>query len=105
MPNNNNYNAWGSNSRGNLDMPNLQNLGINPQGQNPSNQGSNMNNPLGKYTESSLDDRDTDIRTFSFTAIVAAALNQFGLMNGLQNPNQEVSVRRNLLQKINVQVK
>jgi RNA recognition motif-containing protein len=63
MPNSN-YNAWANNR--NLDMPNLQALGINPQGQNPSNQGQNMNNPL---------------------AIVAAALNQFGLMGGLQNPN------------------
>lgn len=39
---------WNQN-RGNLDMPNLQSLGINPQGQNPpSNQGQNMNNPLGE---------------------------------------------------------
>jgi RNA recognition motif-containing protein len=56
MPNNNS-NAWGSNSggggsnsnRNNLDMPNLQALGINPPN-NPGNQGgNNMNNPLGKY--------------------------------------------------------
>lgn len=34
---------------GGIDMPNLQALGINPQGQNPTNQGQNINNPLGKY--------------------------------------------------------
>jgi hypothetical protein len=54
MPNNNsnmggnNPNAWGgggnnSNNNRNLDMPNLQALGINPGGN--QNQGSNMNNP------------------------------------------------------------
>jgi len=59
IPNNpNSGNAWGSsggnsgnsNNRGNLDMPNLQALGINSGG-NPGNQsggsGGNMNNPLG----------------------------------------------------------
>lgn len=45
-------NGW-NNQRNNLDMPNLQALGINPQGQqNPSNQGQNMNNPLGRGPES-----------------------------------------------------
>lgn len=44
----NNGGGWSNqNGRGNLDLPNLQNLGINSQGQNPSNQGQNMNNPLG----------------------------------------------------------
>lgn len=56
MPNNSNSNSWGSggggggsgnNNRNNLDMPNLQALGINPTS-NPGNQGGNMNNPLGK---------------------------------------------------------
>lgn len=43
------HNGNWSQNRGNLDMPNLQSLGINPQGQNqPSNQGQNMNNPLGE---------------------------------------------------------
>lgn len=40
-------NGWNNQNRNNLDMPNLQALGINPQGQNPSNQGQNMSNPLG----------------------------------------------------------
>lgn len=43
-------NGWNNHqNRNNLDMPNLQALGINPQGQNPSNQGQNMNNPLGGF--------------------------------------------------------
>lgn len=38
-------------SRQNLDMPNLQNLGINSQGtQNPSNQGQNNSRGGGSYT-------------------------------------------------------
>ena len=46
MPMHNNHgNAWSQN-RNNLDMPNLQALGLNPQ--NPSNQGQNMNNPLSE---------------------------------------------------------
>lgn len=59
MPNNNSSSSWGSgssgnpssgnNNRNNLDMPNLQALGINPTG-NPGNQGgNNMNNPLGIF--------------------------------------------------------
>lgn len=40
-------NGWSNQNRGNIDLPNLQSLGINPQGQNPSNQGQNLNNPLG----------------------------------------------------------
>ena len=46
----NNPNAWGgsnSNNSRNLDMPNLQALGINPGG-NQQNQGSNMNAPMGE---------------------------------------------------------
>lgn len=43
----NHNNGWNNQSRGNIDMPNLQALGINPQGQNPSNQGQKFNNPLG----------------------------------------------------------
>ena len=45
----NNPNAWGGSNQSNnrsLDMPNLQNLGINPGGN--QNQGSNMNNPMGR---------------------------------------------------------
>lgn len=101
MPNNS-QNAWGgggsssnsSNSnRGNLDMPNLQALGINPgggnNGPNGNNQGSgsgNMNNnPLGLNA----------LNLPMNPAIVAAALNQWGLLNGLnqgnndQGPNQQ----------------
>lgn len=41
-------NGWSNqNNRNNLDMPNLQALGIGPQGPS-NNQGQNMNNPLGK---------------------------------------------------------
>ena len=36
-------NVWNSQNRQSLDMPNLQSLGINSQGQNPSNQGQNLN--------------------------------------------------------------
>lgn len=44
----NNGNVWNNqNGRGNLDLPNLQSLGINSQAQNPSNQGQNMNNSVG----------------------------------------------------------
>ncbi len=42
--------VWSNQNRNNLDMPNLQNLGINSQGQNPPNQGQNMNNALGTHT-------------------------------------------------------
>lgn len=74
-------NSWNSQNRGNLDMPNLQALGINPQGQNPSNQGQNMNNPLGV---------GLNLNTLPMNpAIVAAALNQWSLIGNLQNQNQD----------------
>ena len=51
-------NAWGQGGGGggnnsnqnnrNLDMPNLQALGINPGGNQGSNQSSGMNNPMGE---------------------------------------------------------
>lgn len=41
--------VWSNQNRNSLDMPNLQNLGINSQGQNPPNQGQNMNNALGNF--------------------------------------------------------
>lgn len=90
MPNNNNNsnmgnnpNAWGgsnSNNNRNLDMPNLQALGINPGG-NQQNQGSNMNNPPLGLNLNGLPMNP---------AIVAAALNQWGsamggLLNNMQN--------------------
>lgn len=82
MPNqmSNSNNGWNSqqNSR-NLDMPNLQNLGIG----NPSNQGQNLNGPLG------LNLNQLPLNP----AIVAAALNQWmsphlGGMQGGNNPDQ-----------------
>ncbi|CRK97850.1 CLUMA_CG011225, isoform B [Clunio marinus] len=88
MPNNNmsgnNPNAWGgnSNSNRNLDMPNLQNLGINPGGN--QNQGSNMSNPPMGVAMNALNALPMN------PALVAAALNQWGsamggLLNGMQN--------------------
>lgn len=50
----NHNNGWNNQSRGNIDMPNLQALGINPQGQNPSNQGQNLNNPLGSINDQTI---------------------------------------------------
>jgi len=69
-------------NRGHLDMPNLQALGINPQGANSSNQGQNMNNPLGVGLNLSSLPMNP--------AIVAAALNQWSLLgNQLQNQSQD----------------
>lgn len=69
-------NGWNSNSR-NLDMPNLQSLGIG----NPSNQGQNMNGPLG------LNLNQLPINP----AIVAAALNQWMSphLGGMQSNNPD----------------
>ncbi|KAH8272909.1 hypothetical protein KR018_009714 [Drosophila ironensis] len=69
-------------NRGHLDMPNLQALGINSQGSSSSNQGQNMNNPLGV----GLNLNSLPINP----ALVAAALNQWSLVgNQLQNQNQD----------------
>ncbi|KAH8321944.1 hypothetical protein KR067_013258 [Drosophila pandora] len=80
-----NGNVGGSNgwmNRGHLDMPNLQALGINSQGSSSSNQGQNMNNPLGV----GLNLNSLPINP----ALVAAALNQWSLVgNQLQNQNQD----------------
>uniref|UniRef100_A0A0K8VX15 TAR DNA-binding protein 43 n=1 Tax=Bactrocera latifrons TaxID=174628 RepID=A0A0K8VX15_BACLA len=72
-------------NRGHLDMPNLQALGINPQGPNPPNQGQNMNNPLGV---------GLNLNSLPMNpAIVAAALNQWSLLgNQLQNQSQDQQV-------------
>lgn len=79
-----NNNGWSNqNNRNNLDMPNLQALGIGPQGPNTSNQGQNMNNPLG-----------LNLNALPLNpAIVAAALNQWGLIGGnmQNNPDQSFS--------------
>lgn len=73
--------GWNNQNRGNLDMPNLQALGINPQGQNPSNQGQSLNNPLGV---------GLNLNQISMNpAIVAAALNQWGLIGNLQNQSPD----------------
>lgn len=76
-------NGWNNQqNRGNLDMPNLQALGINPQGQNSSNQGHSMNNPLSV---------GLNLNSLPMNpALVAAALNQWSLLgNQLQNQSQE----------------
>lgn len=120
MPNNmgggNNPNAWGgggnnNNNNRNLDMPNLQALGINPGG-NQQNQGSNMNNPpMGSSCHLSANFQAGLLTVFISgvglnlnalpmnPAIVAAALNQWGsamggLLNGMQNQgnNDQVSL-------------
>uniref|UniRef100_W8BFT5 TAR DNA-binding protein 43 n=1 Tax=Ceratitis capitata TaxID=7213 RepID=W8BFT5_CERCA len=72
-------------NRGHLDMPNLQALGINPQGPNPPNQGQNMSNPLGV---------GLNLNSLPMNpAIVAAALNQWSLLgNQLQNQSQDQQV-------------
>ncbi|XP_041675840.1 LOW QUALITY PROTEIN: TAR DNA-binding protein 43-like [Drosophila eugracilis] len=66
-------NGWVN--RANLDMPNLQALGLNSQGSNSSNQGQNMLN----------------LNSFPINpAMIAAALNQWGLIsNQLKNQNQD----------------
>ncbi|XP_017468255.1 PREDICTED: TAR DNA-binding protein 43 isoform X4 [Rhagoletis zephyria] len=69
-------------NRGHLDMPNLQALGINPQGPNQPNQGQNINNPLGV---------GLNLNSLPMNpAIVAAALNQWSLLgNQLQSQSQD----------------
>lgn len=68
-------------NRAHLDMPNLQALGINPQGSNSSSQGQNMNNPLGV---------GLNLNSLPMNPIVAAALNQWGILgNQLQNQNPD----------------
>lgn len=80
MPNpmSNSNNGWNSqNNRNNLDMPNLQALGIGPGG---NNQNSNMNGPLG------LNLNQIPLNP----AIVAAALNQWMSphLGNMNNPDQ-----------------
>lgn len=82
QPHNGNVGNGGWMNRGHLDMPNLQALGINSQGSNSSNQGQNMNNPLGV---------GLNLNSLPMNpALVAAALNQWSLLgNQLQNQNQD----------------
>lgn len=79
--------VWSNQNRNNLDMPNLQNLGINSQGQNPPNQGQNMNNALG-LNLNSLHPATLNPATLN-PAIVAAALNQWSLIGNMQNQSQD----------------
>ncbi|EDW01890.1 TAR DNA-binding protein 43 isoform X2 [Drosophila grimshawi] len=82
QPHNGNVGNGGWMNRGHLDMPNLQALGINSQGSSSSNQGQNMNNPLGV---------GLNLNSLPMNpALVAAALNQWSLLgNQLQNQNQD----------------
>lgn len=82
QPHNGNIGNGGWMNRGHLDMPNLQALGINSQGSSSSNQGQNMNNPLGV---------GLNLNSLPMNpALVAAALNQWSLLgNQLQNQNQD----------------
>ncbi|XP_017839816.1 TAR DNA-binding protein 43 isoform X1 [Drosophila busckii] len=82
QPHNGNVGNGGWMSRGHLDMPNLQALGINSQGSSSSNQGQNMSNPLGV---------GLNLNSLPMNpALVAAALNQWSLLgNQLQNQNQD----------------
>lgn len=82
QPHNGNVGNSGWMNRGHLDMPNLQALGINSQGSSSSNQGQNMNNPLGV---------GLNLNSLPMNpALVAAALNQWSLLgNQLQNQNQD----------------
>lgn len=74
--------GWGGNNQNrNLDMPNLQTLGINSQGPQNTPSGQNMNNPLGV---------GLNLNSLSMNpAIVAAALSQWSILgNQLQNQDQ-----------------
>lgn len=78
-----NQHNWGNQPRGNLDMPNLQALGITGQGQQGTNQQSC--NPLGLGLNLGALPMNP--------ALVAAALNQagWGLIGNLQNQQEPVS--------------
>ncbi|XP_026480903.1 TAR DNA-binding protein 43-like [Ctenocephalides felis] len=74
-------NSWPSGQRSNIDMPNLQNLGINSQGQNSRTMppAQNMQNPMGMGT--------MNVNALPLNpAVVAAALNQagWGLIGNMQ---------------------
>lgn len=124
MPNNMGNNpTWGSgggnsnNNNRNLDMPNLQSLGINPGGGNSQgNQGSNMNNPMGllhliwstdpAFNHHPVSGLGLNLNPLSMNpAMVAAAINQWagsaigGMLNGIQNQgnNDQVNVAKRLL--------
>lgn len=73
--------GWGSNQNRNLDMPNLQTLGINSQGPKNSQSAQNMNNALGV---------GLNLNSMPMNpAIVAAALSQWSMLgNQLQNQDQ-----------------
>ncbi|KAI9583623.1 hypothetical protein GQX74_005371 [Glossina fuscipes] len=79
---NNNGGGWNNHQNRNLDMPNLQTLGINSQGPKSAAPGQNMNNSLGV---------GLNLNSLPMNpAIVAAALNQWSLLgNQLQNQTQD----------------
>uniref|UniRef100_A0A1A9V630 TAR DNA-binding protein 43 n=1 Tax=Glossina austeni TaxID=7395 RepID=A0A1A9V630_GLOAU len=79
---NNNGGGWNNHQNRNLDMPNLQTLGINSQGPKSTAPGQNMNNSLGV---------GLNLNSLPMNpAIVAAALNQWSLLgNQLQNQTQD----------------
>lgn len=88
----NNNTNWNNNR--NLDMPNLQTLGINSQGPKPTPSAQNLNNSLGV---------GLNLNSLPMNpAIVAAALNQWSILgNQLQNqPQDQVnnSIRNNCFQ-------
>uniref|UniRef100_A0A1A9WAC7 TAR DNA-binding protein 43 n=1 Tax=Glossina brevipalpis TaxID=37001 RepID=A0A1A9WAC7_9MUSC len=74
--------GWNNHQNRNLDMPNLQTLGINSQGPKSTPPGQNMNNSLGV---------GLNLNSLPMNpAIVAAALNQWSLLgNQLQNQTQD----------------
>lgn len=78
----NNSSSWNNNHNRNLDMPNLQTLGINSQGPKPAPSAQNLSNSLGVGLNLSSLPMNP--------AIVAAALNQWSILgNQLQNQPQD----------------
>lgn len=77
-------------------MPNLQSLGINPNGQNgPPNQGKDTRSPIRCLNEPSTNSRHLitgmNMNPLPISPAIVAALNQWGLignMNQNQNPDQ-----------------
>ncbi|KNC27512.1 hypothetical protein FF38_12310 [Lucilia cuprina] len=78
----NSNSSWNNNHNRNLDMPNLQTLGINSQGPKPTSAAQNLNNSLGV---------GLNLNSLPMNpAIVAAALNQWSILgNQLQNQPQD----------------
>ena len=81
-PHANNNGGWSNNHNRNLDMPNLQTLGINSQGPKSTPSAQNLSNSLGV---------GLNLNSLPMNpAIVAAALNQWSILgNQLQNQPQD----------------